>query len=79
MDEINYEDAVQAVYDWQHGEHYYRSQLFDLMCRSDPGNFAKLALVFPVEAKAYKDWYCSPDPDEFFKLHLPHFEVGRKK
>lgn len=62
---LDYVQAVQDLEYWQAGQHFFTCELYALMARADRANFAKLALVFPVKAKAYSDWYNSPDPEAF--------------
>lgn len=62
-----YQLAVQDLQFWQEGQSFFTCELYALMARADVAKFEKLATAFPLEAKAFKDWYHSPDPDKFFE------------
>ena len=64
--------AIQKLYEWQYRQRNpedFSFQLFTLMQVANPDEFARLALSYPAESEAYKLWYSSPDPIEFFKTH----------
>jgi len=65
-------EAIQKLYQWQYGVrdlNDFTFQLYTLMQVSSPEEFAKLAKSYPDEAQAYRLWYNSSDPAEFFKVH----------
>lgn len=68
--EKSYQKAVQDLQYWQEGQDFFTCQLYSLMQKADVSNFAKLASAFPVEAKAFSDWYYSDEPMEFFEQIL---------
>ncbi|MBI3557686.1 MAG: hypothetical protein HY074_15605 [Deltaproteobacteria bacterium] len=66
------EDAIGKLYQWQYGirdPNDFTFQLFTLLQMASPSEFEKLATAYPDEAKAFKLWYQSSDPVEFFKNH----------
>jgi hypothetical protein len=66
------EEAIQKLYSWQYGfrdSNDFSFQLYTLMQLASPEEFDKLAQSYPDEARAYRLWYESPDPVEFFKAH----------
>lgn len=67
----DYVHAVQDLKYWQEGQNFFTCELYSLMAKADVQKFAKLAIGFPVEAKAFSDWYHSPDPEAFFDAILP--------
>jgi hypothetical protein len=66
------EEAIRKLYQWQYGirdPKDFTFQLFTLLQMANPEEFAKLASAYPDEAKAYRLWYESRDPVEFFIAH----------
>jgi hypothetical protein len=65
-------EAIQKLYQWQYGVRDpsdFTYQLFTLLQVANPEEFAKLAQTYPDEARAFRLWYESKDPVEFFKAH----------
>ena len=68
---MTYEEAVREVYFWQYSNSgCFHNQFFDLFCKADHINRAKLSLGFPEEASAFAAWNLAADfGDELFREH----------
>lgn len=60
--------AVKELYYWQHGSNptNFTALLYTLFQKGSGGNRERLALGFPWEFEAWKQWNASPTEDEFF-------------
>lgn len=72
--DIEYKAAVQNLVYWQQGQSFFTAKLFELMAKADVKNFAKLAMAYPAEAKAFSDWYHASNPEKFFEEVLGHVD-----
>lgn len=63
------QQAVEKLYYWQTGGTSFTCKLFELMCKADSTNLAKLTAAYPNEAYALGQWRQSPDPRSFFRRH----------
>lgn len=68
---MNFQQAVEELYHWQRnpGADNFHALLYTLIAKSDLGNRARLELAFPEEVDAYRKWFLSVDPDDFFESH----------
>lgn len=59
--------AIERCYHWKKGTlTSFTAGLFDLFCKADFSNTAKLASVFREEYQAWQCWQLSEDEEEFF-------------
>lgn len=70
-DDPDYILAVQRLYFWQYGQESsnFTSQLYSLFHKADQNNFRRLALGFPMEAAAWKEWYDAESQEAFFEKY----------
>jgi len=61
--------AVFRLYDWQRGGTSFTCQLYSLMSKADPSNFAKLVEAFPIEGCALIAWRNSSNEKQFFRMY----------
>lgn len=74
-EECTFEQAIQRLWDWQHGGTSFSSMLFSLIHKADSENHRRLYQAFPVHFTTWQLWnnYESQDKffDEFFKPKCP--------
>jgi hypothetical protein len=64
-------EAVEDLYYWQFGTAMgtadnFSSLLFTMMQKADAGNIVRLAIAFPHEFRAFREWQRAEDPAVFF-------------
>lgn len=61
--------AIRKIHDWYYKERQendFAHQLFSIFQKANESEFAKLAVIFPIEAQAYSLWLQAKDPIKFF-------------
>lgn len=71
-------EAVRRLHFWQYGNNpdNFTSMLYTMFGKADALNRSRLAMVFPAEYWAWREWQDSPSQDEFFERYgLPSFRM----
>lgn len=68
---MTYNDAVRELYFWQYSNtRCFHNMLFDLMQKADHINIERIAVGFPEEVEAFRDWCKASDcGNELFRQH----------
>lgn len=81
----NYSDTVERLYFWvTRSTGCFSDMLFDLICKADPSNLAKLRLSFPMHCQVIDEWQVAGDNGmDLFKkvgildpVGLHHYPAG---
>lgn len=57
------------IWDWQHGGTSFYCGLLTLLRKADPGNKAKIGLMWPELYYAYCEWHFSKTEEEYFSKY----------
>lgn len=66
----NRKDAVRKLREWQNGATHFTALLYGLYAKADASHKVRLERGFPLEVRVYRDWYVSPNEDQFFIAEL---------